>query len=336
MRATLTMGHGDRGQLRCVTDWETPVPASDEVLLRIAATAVNYHDIMTRRGMPGIKIGLPIITGSDIAGEIVALGSGVNDWSIGDRVLVDPVLRGGDRFGMIGETRHGGRAEFVAAPARQLIAVPDGVDLEAAASLPLAYGTAYRMLITQGGLAAGERVLVLGASGGVGAACVQLAKLFGAEVVACASSRSKVDRLAEIGADHCINYSERNFAEAVRELYGKPRVTGGGGVDVAVNFTGGDTWVDTQRCVRLGGRILTCGATAGFDVKTDMRFLWTFEHRFIGSNGWSPADLEALLDLIDQGRLRPVIDKILPLEDAGEAERMLEDREVFGKVLLKP
>ncbi|MGH8237403.1 MAG: zinc-binding dehydrogenase, partial [Steroidobacteraceae bacterium] len=122
----------------------------------------------------------------------------------------------------------------------------------------------------------------------------------------------------------------------VHALYGKPRSKGGGGVDVAVNFTGGDTWNKTQKCTALSGRILTCGATAGFEVHTDMRYLWTFEHTVIGSNGWSPADLEALLRLIADGKLRPVIDKVLPLRECAEAERLLEDREVFGKVLLKP
>jgi alcohol dehydrogenase len=133
-----------------------------------------------------------------------------------------------------------------------------------------------------------------------------------------------------------VNYGTESFVEAVKRLCGKPRVAGGGGVDVAVNFTGGDTWRDTQRTVTRGGRILTCGATAGYEVVTDARYLWTFEHRYIGSNGWSVSDLEALLGLIRDGRLKPVIDRVLPLDQAAEAERLLEDREVVGKVLLKP
>ncbi len=336
MRAVLTMEHGDRSQLRLQPDFSDPEPAAGEVLIRIAATALNFHDIFTRRGMPGIKIPLPVIVGSDIAGEIVEVGAGADGWKVGDRVLVDPVIRGAERGGMIGETRHGGRAELIAVAASQLVPVPDGVSLEAAAALPLAYGTAYRMMFTQGQIAAGETVLILGASGGVGVACVQLAKLVGAEVVACASSASKLDRLAALGADHVVDYTKTRFLDAVREIYGKPRSRGGGGVDVAVNFTGGDTWIDTQKCVNLGGRILTCGATAGFNVMTDARYLWTYEHRMIGSNGWQPGDLVALLELIEQGRLDPVIDKVLPLEETAEAERLLEDREVVGKVLLVP
>jgi alcohol dehydrogenase len=179
-------------------------------------------------------------------------------------------------------------------------------------------------------------VLVLGASGGVGVACVQLAKMLGAEVVAGASSAAKIERLRALGADHCIDYSTRPFLDQVRALFGKPKVTGGGGVHVAVNFTGGDTWTDTQKCVALGGRILTCGATAGFNLATDARYLWTYEHEIRGSNGWTESGLVELMELIGAGRLSPVIDKVLPLTEAAEGERLLEDREVFGKVLLRP
>ncbi|HTL93452.1 MAG TPA: zinc-binding dehydrogenase, partial [Steroidobacteraceae bacterium] len=281
MRAVLTVGHGARDQLQLATDFPAPKAEPGEVVLRVAATAVNYHDIFTRRGLPGIRIPLPVIVGSDIAGEITELGRDVTGWRVGNRVLVDPVFREGERFGMIGETAHGGRAEYVAVPAAQLIAVPETVSLEDAASLPLAYGTAYRMLVTQGRLAHGEKILILGASGGVGVACVQLAKLIGAEVIAGTSSEAKQKPLAALGADHTVNYATESFVEAVKRLCGKPRVAGGGGVDVAVNFTGGDTWRDTQRTVTRGGRILTCGATAGYEVVTDARYLWTFEHQYI-------------------------------------------------------
>ena len=336
MRAAITQAHGDRSQLRYVADYPDPTAGPDEVVLRVAASAVNYHDIVTRRGMPGITIPLPVIVGSDISGTVVSLGGDVGTWQVGDRVLLDPVLRGEGRFGMIGEVFDGGRAELVKVPAAQLTRVPDGVSLDDAAALPLAYGTARRMLYTNGRLARGEKVLILGASGGVGVACVQLAKLAGAEVIACASSRTKIERLQALGADHVIDYVEEPFEQAVRRIYGKPRVKGGGGVDLAINFTGGDTWTPTQKCIRAGGRILTCGATAGFDVHTDLRYLWTFEQQLIGSNGWAMEDLDDLLARIAAGQFRPVIDKVLPLEEVAEAERLLEDREVFGKVVLKP
>lgn len=336
MRAVVTQAHGGREQLRYVPTYPDPSPAAGDVLLRVAACAVNYHDIFTRRGMPGITIPLPVIVGSDLAGEVIALGEGVTQWAVGDRVLLDPVLRSGPRYGMIGEVFDGGRAEMIAVPSTQLVRVPEAVTLDQAASLPLAYGTAHRMMYTRGRVAAGERVLVLGASGGVGVACVQLAKLAGAEVIACASSNDKLERLQAIGADHVFNYMEQPFADAVRAQFGKPRIAGGGGVDVVVNFTGGDTWESSQRCVRVGGRILTCGATAGYAVNTDLRYLWTFEQEMIGSNGWSVDDLERLLSLIAAGRLDPVIDRVFSLEETAEAERLLEDREVVGKVLIKP
>lgn len=336
MRAVLTVAHGDRSQLVYRTDVPDPVAGAGEVVISVAATAINFHDIFTRRGMPGIKIPLPIIVGSDMAGTIASLGSGVSGWEVGDRVLVDPVMRDGTHFGMLGEVADGGRAELCKVGANQLTRVPSGVTLEQAASLPLAYGTAYRMMITRGRVAAGEKVLVLGASGGVGVACVQIAKMLGAEVVACASSPAKIDRLKALGADHGINYSDVKFFDGIKQIYGKPKITGGGGVDVAVNFTGGDTWVDTQRCVRLGGRILTCGATAGFNLITDARYLWTYEQTMIGSNGWTPEDLAELMALIAAKRLTPEIDKVLPLEETAEGERMLEDREVVGKILIRP
>ncbi|MEO8448235.1 MAG: zinc-binding dehydrogenase [Gemmatimonadota bacterium] len=292
--------------------------------------------MFTRRGMPGIKIPLPVIVGSDIAGTIEELGADVSGWQVGDRVLVDPIFRGGARFGMIGEVADGGRAELVRVPVNQLVRVPDAVSLEDAAALPLAYGTAYRMLFDRGGVKAGEKVLVLGASGGVGVASVQLAKLAGATVIACAGSAEKLARLQALGIDHGINYAVDSFADKVKELYGKPKITGGGGVDVVVNFTGGDTWLPSQKCLAARGRILTCGATAGFNLTTDARYLWTFEQTMIGSNGWTMEGLTALLDLIAQGKLAPVIDSVLPLEQTAEAERLLEDREVVGKVLLKP
>ena len=336
MRAVLTIGHGDRSQLCYRTDYPDPEPGDGEVIVRVAATALNYHDIFTRRGMPGIKIPLPIIVGSDIAGVVETLGANVVAFAVGDRVLVDPVFISESRVGMIGETVDGGRAELLRVRSDQLLPVPDAVSLDYAAALPLAYGTAHRMIVTRGEVRAGLKVLVLGASGGVGVACVQLALLAGAEVIACASSAEKAERLRELGAAHVVDYTAERITDAVRRLYGKPRMLGGGGVDVAVNFTGGDTWLDTQKCLSARGRILTCGATAGFNVATDLRYLWTFEQSLLGSNGWTRGDLQALLNLVATGNLCPVIDRSLPLEDCAKAERLLEERAVVGKILLKP
>jgi len=336
MKAVLTTAHGGPEVLQLRYDHPTPTPGPGELRVRVAATAVNFHDIFTRRGMPGVKIRLPVIAGSDIAGTVEALGPGADPHWLGKRVLIDPVMRDGNQFGMLGETVDGGRAEFLVVRPSMLLEIPAGVGFEQAAALPLAYGTAYRMMITRGKIKAGERIMVLGASGGVGVACVQLAQMLGAEVLAFASSDAKMRRLAEIGARHVANYVDKPFLDTVKEIYGKPRITGSGGVDVAVNFTGGDTLPATQKCVNLNGRILCCGATAGFDLTLDARYWWTYEHTLIGSNGWHKDDLKTLLDLVAGGRLMPVIDKVLPLEETAEGERLLEDREVVGKVLLKP
>jgi alcohol dehydrogenase len=248
-------------------------------------------------------------------------------------VLVDPLLR---ELGMIGERFDGGRAEYCVAHASQLVPIPAGVSFEEAASIPLAYATAHRMMVTRANVSSGDSVLVLGASGGVGTACVLLAKAAGATVIACASSRDKLERLRALGADHLVNYVEQDMREAVWELVGKPRITGAGGVDLVVNCTGGNTWLDSTRCMKVGARLVTCGATAGFEEKIDVRYVWTYEHSLMGSNGWRRSDITELLDAARQRRLVPVIDRVMALADVHEAERLMERREVFGKIVLVP
>src|SRR5262249_18419795 len=272
-----------------------------------------------------------------LEGGLAEVGPGVTGWKKNDRVLVDPINR--VEGGLMGETVHGGLAELCRARAHQLICIPDGVSFADAAALPVAYGTAIRMMRTNGHVTKGEKVLILGASGGVGVCCLQLAKLEGAEVIACAGTDVKAKRLAELGADHTINYVTHDFQEEVYKKFGKPMRRGGGtnrGVDVVVNYTGGDTWVKSLKVLRVGGRLLTCGATAGFDPKTDIRYIWTYELQILGSNGWAREDIEALLRLVAEGKLRPVIDRVFPLSDAREALRVIEDRAVIGKVTADP
>ena len=335
MKAIVIHAHGGAEQMKYDTAFADPVAGEGDVIVRVRATSLNYHDVFTRRGMPGIKLEFPVIMGLDVAGEIDEVGPGVDGWKRGDRVLVDPINR--VEGGLMGETVHGGLAERCRARAHQLVRIPDGVSFEQAAALPVAFGTAHRMMTTIGRVAAGERVLVLGASGGVGVCCVLLAKLAGAEVVACASSAAKMQRLRELGADHVINYAEQDFVKAVHQRYGKPhRRRFDGGVDLVVNFTGGDTWVPSMRALRRGGRMVTCGATAGYDPKTDIRFIWTFELSILGSNGWMREDLQTLLELVRSGRMQVPIDRVLPLSQAHEALRLIEDREVIGKVVVTP
>jgi alcohol dehydrogenase len=336
MRTAVIYEHGGPGSIRYVQDFPDPVAAAGEVVVRVKAASLNYHDIFTRRGMPGIKVPMPCIMGIDFAGDIAALGAGVNDWAVGDRVMIDPVDRVGGG-GLIGEVRHGGLAEYCAVPAHNLVRLPANVSYESAACLPVAYGTALRMMVTIGQVKAGEKVLILGASGGVGTCCVQLAKLAGAEVIVCASSPEKLASLKELGADHGIDYGREDFVKWVYAKYGKPhRRRFDSGVDVVVNFTGGDTWVPSLKTLHRQGRILTCGATAGYDPKEDLRFIWTFELNIRGSNGWTREDLVALLDLVGSGKLKTIVDRELSLSDTNEAFRLLEDRAVFGKVIVKP
>ena len=336
MKAAVIRAHGGPGSIQVENDYPDPKPAPGEVVIAVKAATLNYHDIFTRRGMPGIKVPMPCIMGLDFAGEIVEVGPDVKGgWRVGQRVMVDPVDRVGPG-GLLGEMRPGGLAEYCAVPEHHLIELPPEVSYEAAAALPVAYGTAVRMMHTIGQIKQGERVLILGASGGVGTCCVQLAKLAGGEVVACASSEWKLKRLAELGADHVVDYTKVDFVQWVYEKWGKPhRRRFEGGVDVVVNYTGGDTWVKSLRALHRRGRLLTCGATAGYDPKEDLRYIWTFELQVLGSNGWMREDLHLLLDMIRDGRLKPVIDRELPLEQVNEAFRLLEEREVFGKVVVK-
>ncbi|MEI2417984.1 zinc-binding dehydrogenase [Orrella sp. JC864] len=336
MKAAVIYEHGGPGSIRYETRFPDPVAAPGEVVVKVAAATLNYHDVFTRNGMPGITVPMPIIMGLDFAGEIVEVGPDVKDWKAGDRVMIDPSDR--KTFGgVIGEARHGGLAEYCAVPDHHLVRIPDGVSYEAAAALPVAYGTAWRMMVTIGRIQAGEKVLILGASGGVGTCCVQLAKLAGAEVVAAASSPEKLARLKALGADHLIDYKQEDFMKWVFANFGKPhRRLYEKGVDVVVNFTGGDTWVKSLRTLHRGGRVLTCGATAGYDPKEDLRFIWSYELQILGSNGWAREDLASLLDLMQAGKLAPVLDKTYPLSEVNEAFRQLEDRLVFGKVVVKP
>lgn len=334
MRAQVIRGHGSIDDIAFEPNWADPVAGPGEVILRVKACALNYHDLFTLRGMPGIKLNMPLIMGIDVAGEVESVGPEVSGWSRGDRVLVDPINRKTSR--LLGEGCDGGLAEYVKVDATQLIHLPDDVGFDAAAALPVAYGTAYRMMVVRGQIAAGERVLILGASGGVGTCCVQLAKMAGAHVIVAASSDDKLEKLKSIGADEGINYKDGHFMEAIHRTHGKPRFFGPGGIDVVVNFTGGDTWVPSLRCLRNGGRLLTCGATAGFDPKEDLRYIWTFELNIMGSNGWVTDDLRALLDLTQQKKITPTVHRRLPLEQTRDAFRMLEERNVFGKVIVAP
>jgi alcohol dehydrogenase len=334
MRAVVLTAHGGPENLEYVTDYSDPTPGPGEVLVKIGACSLNYHDVFTRRGMPGIRVPLPVVPGLDIAGEVAAFGPGVEGVAVGARVLIDPIYPG---IGLMGEMRDGGLAEYCVASAGQLIAISEGVSFAEAAAIPVAYGTAHRMLTTNGPIEPGQKVLILGASGGVGTASVMLAKLAGAEVIAAAGSAEKLARLKALGADHLIDYTASDFVSEIQARYGRPqRRSYEGGIDVVVNYTGGDTWVPSLKVLKRGGRLLVCGATAGFAPTEDLRYIWSFELKILGSNAWARGDLESLLQLAASRRLVPVIDRVLPLSEGRAAVSLLEDRAVFGKVVVTP
>lgn len=337
MKALVLYTHGDNSAFKLEEDFQDPVLAEYHVIIRVRATALNYHDIFTRRGMPGITLPFPMVLGLDIAGEIIAVGEKVTKWKIGDRVLVDPINR--TTGGLIGETEHGGLAELCRVPEDQLVKLPHSINFIHAAALPVAYSTAFRMINHIGQVQPGEKILILGASGGVGVCCVQLAKLAGAYVIACAGDTDKAQQLREIGADDVILYMEEDFLTAIFNRYGKPSRHRGkplqAGVDVVVNFTGGDTWQKSLRSLRQGGRLLTCGATAGFDPVEDLRYIWTYELQIHGSNAWEREDLLTILNLVEQNKLKVIIDSCWPLIDACKGFELLEKRKVFGKVIVQ-
>jgi NADPH:quinone reductase-like Zn-dependent oxidoreductase len=334
MRALLLRQHGGLENLEIVDSHPKPKAIEGHVVIRVKASSFNYHDVFTVKGMPGIKVPLPVVIGLDMAGDVAEIGGGVNGWKEGDAVLVNPLNK---KKGLMGEMLDGGMAEYCLVAADQLIRMPQGVSYAEAASLPVAYGTAHRMLITHKTVKQGDRVIVLGASGGVGTGAVILCKLLGAEVIACASSEEKLAKLKEIGADEVIDYTKVDWSKWAVEKYGKPqRRTYEGGVDAVINFTGGDTWLPSLRCLKRGGKLLVCGATAGYDPKEDLRYVWSFELQIIGSNSFYDDNLSALMEMIKAGKMKPVIDKIVPLEGAAEALRLIQDRKVIGKVIVTP
>jgi NADPH:quinone reductase-like Zn-dependent oxidoreductase len=303
------------------------------------AASVNHLDLFVRRGMPGIPVEFPRILGSDAAGEVLEDGGG---WKAGDRVLVNPgsscgrcrFCVGGDpsmcpQYRILGEHLDGTYTQQIALPPEQLLPLPEGLSFEQGAALPLVFMTAWRMLVSRGRLRPGEVVVVLGAGSGVGSACVQIARMAGCRVIATASSPEKRDKALALGADEVLDSRSPELARQVR------RLTGGGGADVVVDYVGKDTWPSSLKALRNGGRLLTCGATTGYDAQTDLRHIFYRQLEVIGSTMGSSKDLSEVLEGVRRGLLRPVVDRVLPLEEAAEAHRLLAERRVFGKIVLQ-
>jgi alcohol dehydrogenase len=326
MRAALVTAHGGPECLEL--GWaEVPVARPGWLRVRVLACALNMLDVFVRRGMPGIHLELPHIPGGDVVGVVDELGDGVVGPPPGTLVLLDPSVN----RKALGEELPGGLAEYVTAPAENAIKVDaDPADVPKYAALPIAYGTARRMLVERARVQPGETVVVLGAAGGVGVACVQLGSAMIARVIACSSSRAKLDRLAELGAAELVDTSAGDFGAQVWAL------TGRSGADVVVDYLGADTWPQSVRALRRGGRLVTCGASTGFLAETDLRYVWTRELNILGSDGWSRDDLLELVRQVRAGELDPVIHRVYPLSQVREAVAELEDRRVVGKVVVVP
>ena len=342
MKALVFYQHGGADQLQYATVPE-PVIGPDEALIEVRAAALNRLDLWVRAGIPGLKLPLPHIGGSDIAGVVAAVGEEVDESWVGQRVVVNPSLSCGGceyclagqqslcrQFAVLGEHTPGGLAEYTVAPARNLYAIPDDARFTDAAAVPLVYQTAWRALIGQARLRAGERVLILGAGGGVATAAIQIAKLAGAYVYAVTSSAAKEQRARELGADETINYKETDFS---KEIW---RRTNKRGVDIVLENVGPATWQGSLRALGKGGRLVTFGATTGRFAQTDLNLLYWNQLSLIGSTMANHAEFSTVMGLVFSGQLRPIVDRVMPLSDGAEAQRILEAGEQFGKIVLEP
>ncbi|MDA4113136.1 MAG: zinc-binding dehydrogenase [Thaumarchaeota archaeon] len=322
-------------------DAPDPVRGSEEVLVRVKACALNHLDIWGRIGPPRVKVNLPHISGSDISGVVEEVPAGEKDLQKGTDVIVNPgvgcgrcdkCLSGKDNqcryFGIIGSEFDGGYAELVSVPRRNVIPKPERMDFVQAASVPLVFLTAHHMLVKKAALEPGETVLVLGAGSGVGVAAIQIAKAYGANVVATAGTDAKLRRAVELGADSVINHNTQDIVLETKKY------TGGRGVDVVVEHVGNATWERSIKSVTKGGRIVTCGATTGFDATTDLRYIYSKEISIYGSFMGGAGELFKVLELFKQRRLRPVVDREFPLSSAMDAQIRMEKGEHFGKIVL--
>ena len=340
MKAIIFAEHGGPEVLK-LTEVADPKIKANEALVEVRACALNHLDVWVRGGLPGIKIPLPHILGNDVAGVVREVGELVTWARPGDEVMVQPGVSCGhcaeclagrdnmcDEYDIIGYRRDGGYAELLAAPGVNLIPKPQNLNWAEAAALPLVTLTAWHMLVTRAQVQPGEHVLVHAAGSGVGSLGIQIAKLFGARVIATASSAEKLAKARELGADETIDYTRDDWPKEVK------RLTNGWGVDVVFEHTGAKTWPGSILSLKKGGRLVTCGATSGFDASTDLRHVFYRHLTILGSMMGSKADLLAAMKFVESGRLGAVVDRTLPLAEARQAHELMEDRAQFGKLVL--
>lgn len=339
MKAVAVTRFGDPDVLEAI-DLPDPVLKPGDVIVRVRAVAMNHLDLWVRRGLPTLKIELPHILGCDVAG--VVEWSDTPGISPGMECVLAPgvscgrceaCLTGRDHFcrqyGIIGEHRAGGYAEKIRLPAANVMPKPARLSFAEAAAVPLVFQTAWQMLIARAGLRRGEWVLVHAAGSGVGSAAIQIAKLFGATVIATARGEKKLEAAKELGADHVVDYEKQDFAAEVKKLTGKR------GVDVVFEHVGKSTWEKSILSLTTGGRLVTCGATTGWDATTDLRYVFYKKLSILGSTMGSKGELFEILRAVDEGKLRPVVAEVMPLSRARDGHRLLENREGFGKVVFE-
>lgn len=342
MQAVVLREHGGPDVLRAERV-PRPEPGPGEVRVRVRAVALNHLDVWVRRGGPAFHLEYPHRLGADIAGTVDAVGPGVDDVAVDARVVVQPglscmrcaaCLGGHDnlcrRYRILGENAQGGYGEHVVVPRANLAPYPERLGFAEAAAAILPFLTAWQMVVHKAEVRPGHTVLVHGAGSGVGVAAIQIAKLYGATVIATAGTDDKVARALALGADVGVNYRTQDFAAAVRERTAKR------GVDVVLDHVGGETFAASIKATATGGRVVTCGATAGFSPAIDLRHVFFRQIQILGSTMGSKADLLAVLAHVAAGRLQPVVHAVLPLARAADGHRLLEDRAVFGKVVLEP
>ena len=322
---------------------EAPDPAirPHEVLVRVKACALNYLDIWVRRGLPGINIPLPHIPGSDIAGEIAQIGADVTTLKVGQKVVLIPgitcgkcaeCVAGNDNgcrsYTNLGYLIDGGCAEFVRAPEVNCLPYPENLSFKEAAAVPLVFQTAWHMLVTRAKIQPGEDVLILGAGSGVGSAAIQIAKFFAARVITTAGSQQKLEKARQLAVDFVINHKSQKIRDEVR------RITSKRGVDIVFEHVGTATWDESLASLAPQGRLVTCGATTGYDAKIDLRFLFSRQLSLLGSYMGTKSELHTVMNLVAAGRLKPVVDRVFPLSEAAAAHAYLEAGAQFGKVVL--
>jgi NADPH:quinone reductase-like Zn-dependent oxidoreductase len=327
-----------------VLEWgafELPEPGPREVRVRVRAVAMNHLDLWTRRGLPNVKYEFPWRLGSDVAGEVDALGPGARGVQPGQRVMLNPgiscgvcarCLAGDDnlcsKYKILGENTQGAYARHVVVPDTNLVPIPESLSFTDAAAIPLVFITAWQMVVRRAEVQPGQTVLVQAAGSGVSSAAIQMCKLFGARVIATTGTDEKAKRARELGADEVVNYTTQDFLAECKRLTGKR------GVDVVIEHVGGEVFTKSVLATAWGGRVVTCGATAGFQPDFDLRQIFFRQVQVLGSTMGRKADLLRVLPLVEQGRLRPVVDRVMPLREARAAHEALEDRKAFGKIVL--